>query len=166
MARPFILEIQESEEELKGRLKRTHQASQQEKLQMLWWVKSGQVSEQQEIATRLGRNTSTITRWLQKYRTGGLTALLQRNKAPGATPIMNETVVSALREQLHQPEGFRSYGEIVEWLKAEHGLEVKYGTVYQWVRYRLGAKLKVPRPQSYRQDVEAVETFKKNWVES
>jgi transposase len=162
MARPFILEISESEEELKAQMKRARYACQLEKLQMLWWLKSGQVSQQQDVASRLGHNTSTITRWLQKYRTGGLAELLRINSAPGATPIMNETVVGHLQERLNQAEGFSSYGEIVEWLKSEHGLDVNYGTVYQWVRYRLEAQLKVPRPKSYRQDHESVEHFKKN----
>lgn len=164
MARPFNLEVQESEAELKHRLQRARHVSETEKLQMLWWVKSGQVIQQREIATRLGHNTSTITRWLQKYRCGGLSELLRINKAPGAQPTLSESVVEDLRQQLNRPEGFSSYGEVVQWLKHHHGLEVKYSTVYQWVRYRLGAKLKVPRPKSYRQSPEAVEQFKKNSV--
>ncbi|MHC5770948.1 MAG: hypothetical protein ACYTXI_36300 [Nostoc sp.] len=48
---------------------------------MLWWIKSGQVKEQQEIGKRLAKDTSTVTRWLQKYRTGGLHELLEMKKA-------------------------------------------------------------------------------------
>ncbi|MEH1840458.1 MAG: helix-turn-helix domain-containing protein [Nostoc sp.] len=55
--------------------------NQKEKLQMLWWIKSGQVKEQQEIGKRLAKDTSTVTRWLQKYRTGGLSELLKIKKA-------------------------------------------------------------------------------------
>ncbi len=165
MARPFNLEIHESAAELKQRLNHARRSEHTEKLQMLWWVKSGQVTQQQEIASRLGRDTSCITRWLQKYRTGGLAELLRINTAPGAEPILKGAVLEALKERLNSPEGFSSYGAIVEWLKQEHGLEVTYGTVYQWVRYRLGAKLKVPRPQSNQQDAAAVETFQKNSVE-
>ncbi|CDN14435.1 hypothetical protein RintRC_1477 [Richelia intracellularis] len=32
----------------------------------------------------MATDTSTVTRWLQKYRTGGLSGLLQINKAAGA----------------------------------------------------------------------------------
>lgn len=56
----------------------------------------GQVKEQQEIGKRLGRDTSTITRWLQKYRSGGISRLLEIKKAPGATPKMTEEVIAAL----------------------------------------------------------------------
>ncbi len=166
MARPFKLEIHESEAELKQRLNHARCSAHTEKLQMLWWIKSGQVTQQQEVAARLGRDTSCITRWLQKYRVGGLVELLRIKSAPGAEPILKGAVLASLRERLNSADGFSSYGEIVEWLDQEHGLEVKYGTVYQWVRYRLGAKLKVPRPQSAQQDPVAVETFQKNLVEA
>ena len=164
MSRPFKVEITESEEELKKRLQTARLGSQKEKLQMLWWLKSGQVSEQQEIGKRLGRDTSTVTRWLQKYRLGGLSSLLEIKKAPGAIRKMSDEAIAALKQQLETSKGFSSYGEIVEWLEKEHGQKIEYGTVYGWVRYRLGAKLKVPRPTSYKQDEEAVQGFKKNSV--
>jgi hypothetical protein len=63
MSRPFNIEISESEAELKKRLQHVREAIHKEKLQMLWWLKSGQVTQQQEIGKRLGRDTSSITRW-------------------------------------------------------------------------------------------------------
>ncbi|MHC5828193.1 MAG: hypothetical protein ACYT04_72955 [Nostoc sp.] len=45
----------ESEEELKKRLQTARLGNQKEKLQMLWWLKTGQVKEQQQIGERLGR---------------------------------------------------------------------------------------------------------------
>jgi len=105
-----------------------------------------------------------VTRWLQKYRRGGLVELLQINKAPGNERKINPEVLADLQQQLHNPEGFSSYGAIVEWLKQKHGLTVEYGTVYATVRYLLGAKLKEPRPQSYQQNEVAVATFNKTSV--
>ncbi|MCC5624103.1 hypothetical protein [Nostoc sp. CHAB 5715] len=52
MSRPFKMEIVESEEELKKRLQTANLVNQKEKLQMLWWIKSGQIKEQQEIGNR------------------------------------------------------------------------------------------------------------------
>ncbi|MBF2017883.1 MAG: winged helix-turn-helix domain-containing protein [Rivularia sp. T60_A2020_040] len=77
---------------------------------------------------------------------------------------INDDAIAALNIELKTGKGFSSYGEIVEWLKQEQGLDVEYGTVYAWVRYQLGAKLKVPRPQSYKQDEELVSELKKNSV--
>ena len=170
MSRPFEIEITESEAELKKRLQTARGGNQKEKLQMLWWIKSGQVKEppqgaqQQEIGKRLGLNTSTVTRWLQKYRKSGLAELLRIKKAPGAQPKIPAAAMAGLRQKLENEVGFKSYGEIVEWLKKAYELDVKYGTVYGLVRGKLGAKLKVPRPQSYQQQPESVSKFKKNSV--
>lgn len=109
MSRPFKVEITESEEELKKRLQTARLGSQKEKLQMLWWLKSGQVKEQQEIGQRLGRDTSTVTRWLQKYRLGGLSSLLEIKKAPGATRKMSHEALAALKQELETGKGFSGY---------------------------------------------------------
>jgi transposase len=164
MSRPFKIALAESEEELKKRLQTASLGTQKEKLQMLWWLKSGQVKQQQEIGERLARDTSTVTRWLHKYRTGGLSGLLEIKKAAGAKRKINDAALTALKQELETGKGFNSYGEIVEWLKRQHGQDIEYATVYAWVRYRWGAKLKVPRPQSYQQDEELVSEFKKNSV--
>ena len=164
MSRPFKIEIAESEEELKKCLQTVSLGNQKEKLQMLWWLKSGQVNQQQEIGKRLARDTSTVTRWLQKYKSGGLSGLLEVKKAPGAKRKIDDAAITALQQKLKTGKGFASYGAIVEWLKQEHGQDIEYATVYALVRYRLGAKLKVPRPQSHKQDEKLVSEFKKNSV--
>lgn len=53
MARRLKLEIAESAEYLEKSLKQARSASQKERLQMLWWLKSGQVHEHQELSKRL-----------------------------------------------------------------------------------------------------------------
>ena len=76
MARQLIVAIAESAESLEQQLKHSRTASQKERLQMLWWLKTGQITQHQTLAKRLGRDGSTVTRWLQKYRQGGLSELL------------------------------------------------------------------------------------------
>jgi transposase len=115
---------------------------------MLWWLKSGQVSQQLEIGKRLGRDTSTVTRWLQKYRRGGLKKLLEIKTAPGNPRKIPPDVLSDLQQQLQQPEGFPSYGAILEWLQEEHNLTIEYAMVYGTLRYLLGAKLRCPAPRA------------------
>ncbi len=82
-------------------------------------------------------------------------------KAPGQVPHLTMEALAGLKERLATGVPFKSYGEIVEWLKSEYNLFLTYATVYAWVHYRFQAKLKVPRPQSALQDVKAVELFKK-----
>jgi transposase len=161
MARRLKLEIAETAEYLEKSLKQAKSASQKERLQMLWWLKTGQVSEHQELSKRLGRSPASITRWLSGYRNGGLKHLLEVKTAPGAESKIRGEALEKLQERLKSEEGFRTYGEIVEWLKQECGLALKYNTVNRFVREKLNAKLKVPRPVSIKHKPEAVETFKK-----
>ncbi|MBW4457858.1 MAG: helix-turn-helix domain-containing protein [Nostoc indistinguendum CM1-VF10] len=163
MARPFNVEISESTEYLSKSLKKARTAFEKERLQMLWWLKTGQVSQHQELSQRLGRDSSTVTRWLQRYRQGGLEKLLEVKTSPGAIAKIQGEVLQSLVEKLQLPQGFSSYGEIVEWLKQEWNVEVKYKTVYRVVRYQLQAKLKIPRPVSKQQDEKAVNLFKKTF---
>ena len=86
MARPFVLEISETAEYLENSLKQAQRGNHKERLLMLWWVKTGQVSQRQELHERLDRSPATVTRWLATYRQGGLSALLTVKKAPGAIP--------------------------------------------------------------------------------
>lgn len=73
MARPLTITIAESRTD----------ARQQERLQMLYWLKRGLVSSRQQIAQLLHRDDSTVTRWLNDYRAGGLSQLLEIKTAPG-----------------------------------------------------------------------------------
>ena len=161
MARPLKIEIGESVEYLEKSLRYAGTASQKEKLQVLWWLKSGQVSQHQELGRRLGRDSSTISRWLQKYRQGGLKALLAGKSSNSKRWEIEGEILEQLQVRLQQPEGFKSYGEIQQWLEQQFGKTVKYKTVYKTVRYRLNAKLKAPRPQSIKQDAASVSLFKK-----
>lgn len=161
MARRLVIEISESVEYLEKSLRNAPTGSQKEKLQVLWWLKSGQVTQHQDLSYRLGRNGSTISRWLQQYRHGGLSALLERKPRGGKAWVISGEPLAQLEAQLQQPAGFKSYRDIQQWLEQRFGKAVKYKTVYKTVRYRLQAKLKVPRPQSRKQDPAAVKLFKK-----
>ena len=160
--RPFEVSITESLAYLEKSLHNARTASQKERLQMLVWLKRGDVTSRFELATRCHRDKATITRWLGRYKGGGLTALLAVGKAPGAAPKIQGAALEKLKARLAtEAEGFSNYGEIQHWLNETCGLSVTYGTVYQVVRYRLQAKLKVPRPRSLQQEPTAQHRFKK-----
>jgi transposase len=129
---------------------------------MLYWLKSGQVRSRRSLAERLGRDQATITRWIRKYKDGGYKGLLEVKQAPGKEPIVSGENLERFKQRLLDPQGFHSYRQIQEWLTNELGLDIAYKTVYQLVRYQLGAKLKVPRPKSRKQHPQSQSHFKKN----
>ncbi|NRB08711.1 MAG: helix-turn-helix domain-containing protein, partial [Richelia sp.] len=58
----------------------------------------------------MATDTSTVTRWLQKYRTGGLFGLLEIKKAAVAKRKINDDAIAALIQELKTGKGFSSYG--------------------------------------------------------
>ena len=134
MAHPFVLEIAETADYLEKTLKQAKSGSQKERQLMLWWVKTGQVSQRKELNQRLGRSSATPARWLAAYRSGGLAVLLEEKTASGTTPKIQGVALEKLNQRLASEKGFNSYGAIVEWLKQKCGLYFKYDTVNRFVR--------------------------------
>lgn len=111
MARPFQVEIHESQTELEKALKQAVTASDKERWQMLFWLKSEQVNSRQELATRLGQDKATITRWLRKYKDGGISELLAVKQAPGQVAIVQGENLELLQQRLQEPQGFSTYSD-------------------------------------------------------
>jgi transposase len=163
MARKIVLEIRETVEELKKRLQKAKIISSRERLRMLLELKTQKVKTRKELGRILGRDEATITRWLKKYREGGLLKLLEVKKAPGKKKKISELAQKKLREKLTNESGVSSYGEIQKWLAEELGIKAAYHTVYKTVRYQLQAKLKKPRPSHPKKDKEKEKAFKKTF---
>lgn len=162
MGNKFEVEVKESQEELKHRLHHAVTASSKERLQMLYWLKKDALATRKELSKKLGRNESTIYRWIRKYREGGLPSLLEVQTPPGKKSKIPELKMNRLKERLSQPQGFKSYGEIQDWLYQELGVVMAYKSVHKIVRYKLKAKLKTPRPQSPKAKPQIQDSFKKN----
>lgn len=92
----------------------------------------------------------------------GINGLLSTKKSPGRPAIINDSARVQLIKELEQPEGFKSYEEIRTWLKTVEGVEASYKVVHDTVRYRMKAKLKVPRAVGVKHSEEAEQEFKKN----
>ena len=142
-------EIHEDLDELQRRLRTERHAERKRRLHLLVLLKSRAASTKLEAAEHLAVHRNTIARWLALYEAGGLSALLKIKKRgfePGQRTVP-EPVCEALQKRLEEPSGFSGYDDIQRWLREEFGLEVPYKSVYNLVRYHLGAKLKVPRPE-------------------
>lgn len=161
MSGVYHLEISESEEELKALLRTQKTASDKERIQLLYLLKSGQAETMQQAASLLGRHRVTVHKWAKSYRQGGLEDLLKHRRHPGGKSTLPCWAETALRKRLEQPEGFESYEAIRQWLSEELAIVAPYKTVHKWVHYRLGASPKVVRPRSERQDEAALTAYKK-----
>jgi hypothetical protein len=143
--RKAIPAITERAGELKPRL-RHERDGHKARLQMLYLLASEQAHSRQDVAHLLGGHRHTIGRWLALYTAGGLNALLALYVPAGKPASLAPAVLASLGQALHRPEGFASYEALRQWVWRTHGVEVKYKTLYRWVRTRFRAKLNVPRP--------------------
>ena len=163
MAGVTKVKIKESAEELHELLRKQKTVLGKERIQALYLLKIGQVKTIQDLAVVLGRGSATVQRWLKTYTESGITDLVLRKKGSGRPPIINTNVREQLLKELEDPQGFKSYEEIRTWLKAQEEVEASYKVVHDTVRYRMKAKLKVPRAVGIKYNEEAEEEFKKNF---
>ena len=144
-------------------LKQEKDVRKHERLQFLYWYKTGQAKTRQALGKLLNRSQFAIGQWINTYRARGLNGLLHLNYRGGnLPPSIPMGIQWQLKEKLARPEGLASYKAIQVWLKETQELEVPYSTVFGTVKYRLKADLKVPRPYAADYDPDAVEEFKKN----
>jgi transposase len=118
-------------------------------LHLLVLIKSGQVTSRGQAAAHLALHRNTVATWLQRYRAGGLEALLtyKEASAPAGQKTRPPAVVEQLKARLATPTGFASYLAVQRWLRAEYGLAVPYKTLHGLGHYQLKATLKRPRPR-------------------
>ena|GEM_PF-1874073 len=94
------IEITESAEELRKQLKNSDNQELKERIQALYWLKTNQVESTGAMASLTGKHRTTISRWLSKYRKGGLKGLLlfQPPYSPQVNPI--ERLWQEIKKQL------------------------------------------------------------------
>jgi transposase len=131
--------------ELKRLLTAETDGQKHQRLQALYLLQPQQARTRHQAAPRLGVHRHTVRRWLAAYARGGRPQLLTMAKAPGQSPRLSEAAPQALRERLAQPQGFASCKAIWHWLRQAYRVPIAYKPVHKLVRYRLHAKLKVPR---------------------
>ncbi len=57
----------------------------------------------------MGRSESTIHYWLQLYKTGGMSKLLEEPPQTGRPKKIEIETIASLQQELSDPEGFKSY---------------------------------------------------------
>ena len=141
--------IAEGLDDLRRRFHATRGPERKRRLHALVLLVSGEATTRKAIGERLDVDRQTVARWLDRYRDGGLDHMLapgKRGPVPGQRTLP-APVFDALRARLDDPQGFGGYHKVQLWLHDEYALDVPYKSVYTLVRYRLKAKLKVPRPE-------------------
>jgi transposase len=126
------------------RVESATEAREQERLRFALLAASGQHTLE-GLAQRLGRARSTLQLWLDKFNTGGLGSLLQRESPPGLlSPLASATVQAELKAGLKAGR-WVSAQQIADWLEEAHGIQRARKSIYYWLN-RNGWKAPGARP--------------------
>lgn len=99
-----------------------------------------------KLAKMTGVSDHSIHRWRKAYMKDGISSLLRENRGGHKKAAINIAAEKKLSARLHDPkQGFRSFGEMQQWLLSEFGIEMKYHALNKYVKRKYGARLKVSR---------------------
>jgi putative transposase len=122
-----------------------------QKVQALYLLKSGLSQSITDVAELWGVHRITVQRWLKLRRSTGRPRVISSEVIAGISTKISEESCE-----------FKSYKEIAAWVENNYQVSIKYQTLHKQVRYRMKAKLKVPRRLSSKKNPAAAIEFKKN----
>ncbi|PSB29097.1 helix-turn-helix domain-containing protein [Stenomitos frigidus] len=138
MAGVYKLDITETEADLKQRLRHAKTASDKERLQLLYLLKSGQAKTVQAAATLLARHRITVQKWLHLYRAGGLVAMLAHKPRTGRQQSIPPWAQEALTKRLQIPPN------IILLFQPSHSPETN-PIERVWQPFKLGLRWQLPK---------------------
>lgn len=115
------------------------------------------VNDLDHVASAVGHARSTIQKWFDAYRLGGVEALLKDGRAdnPGRADSVGPEARQAMEEGLKEGR-WRTVPQMHADLSRDFGITLKIGSLYNRLG-KAGARLRVPRPrQNLQNPAEAV----------
>jgi putative transposase len=89
-------------------------------------------------------------------------SLLKLGQSTGRPRAISSEIIAGISAKINEDScDFKSYKEIGRWVEENYQVSVKYQTLHKQIRYRMKAKLKVPRRLSNKKDPAAAIEFKK-----
>ncbi len=140
--------IKESVEYLRKKIKAEKDKQKASRLQALYLVASGEARFRSEVCRMLGFNRNSVSNWFSAYETGGLAKMLEIQKPKGKETLIPAAAAARIKEILASDKGFRTYKEIHALVVKKYETPMSYSAVHKFVRYRLLAKPKSPRPSN------------------
>jgi len=158
-----LLIVKESIKELSG-LRKGSSETQNKRLSMLIEIKrqKDKAIAKRDLANRITVDPNSITAWKKCYQQAGITALMADGRIGFKPSMISAEDHKKIEQKLKNPKnGIRGYVELLDWVKTELGMNLKYITLLKYTERHFGSKIKIARKSHVKKDEEAVETFKK-----
>ncbi len=156
-----VLDVKESLEEL-NKLLRKAPAHIRSRLQMLLMIKADKHHSKRALATALGTHPTTVQNWKRAYAEGGIEHLVQDKRGGNNAVVIDAKTSEAIGLKLcNAKEAPTSFKALQQWVDEHYIPGVNYQTLYQHVKQKFGAKLKIARKSHVYKDEQAAAAFKK-----
>jgi len=168
MAHPLPIQIKESIQELRN-LQCKYGELIGKRLRVLIEIKKHEATgiSKRDLANLTGINHNSIVKWRNMYLQGGINSILIHGRKGFKPSILNDVQHNQLKEKLMDSNnGIRGYVELLNWVKEELNIELKYTTLVGYSKRHFGTKIKVARKSHVKKDVKAEEAFKKTSVKN
>jgi transposase len=86
-----------------------------------------------EIAKTVGRARSSIQRWFDYYREGGLDRLLRREHGGGSVSYLEPSIIRAMENEFRKGAWHKG-ADAQQWLEKEYGVKLTLTTIYKYLK--------------------------------
>lgn len=156
------MNITETVDELKKLLVKQKTLKGEKRIKCLVDIKSGKFDTRVQLADYLGVHIRTLERWLNSYKSGGVSELLTDKPKNKQSKIVTPAIHKGLERRVNDPHNpFLGYWDAQNWVNQEYGVEISYHRVREYLIQHFKTKLKTPRKSHYKKDEEAEKAFLK-----
>jgi transposase len=171
MAKPLIIIVKESEEELKQytayfvhstSIRMAKTPTKKKRLKLLVEIKKAgdKGISKRDLSKKTKLNHNTVQIWRKKYEAEGISAFLEDGRTgfkPSEITVEEHVAIGA---KLNDPyNGLQGYMELKYWYEAAYNKEVKYNTLLKYCVRHFKSSCKVARKSHNKKDANQVEHF-------
>jgi len=154
------IKIKEAESVLSSAYHKVSDSRIKLKIKALILFRKGNFKKQEDLSSHLCIGYSTLRRWLKDYMTKGFESYIKEPVRGKPKSVVSPELHQALENKLKDSQTpLQSYLDAVMWVKANHGIEIKYHSLRNYMIKHFKTKLKVPRKSHYKKDQQAIEAF-------
>ena len=132
------------------------------KLDCLVLMKKNNYERLEELAIELNISVTTLRRWLNNYRSEGLSKFIEKESRTRAYSIITPEINEGLKKRLNDPENsFNGFWDAQNWIAETYGVKVNYKSLWSHITHKLNGSLKIPRKSNIKKNTEAQAEFLK-----
>ena len=162
MGKVLETEISESVEILKSHKSKVDNYKSSKRLDSLLLLKRNDYSRLEDLAIELEISVTTLRRWLNRYKSVGLTTFLKKETRNRPYSIITPEIHEGLKKRLSDPDNpFNGFWDAQNWIQETYGVEVNYKSLWKHITTKLDGRLKIPRKSHIKKDPQAKEAFLK-----